>query len=516
MLPMSGSPRRPGRTGRSAPERLRTPTALVDTPSARPAPIRATLFAAVFLAAATPAVTRAAFVDVTDPAAGPALVGVTYGLGWRDFDLDGDPDAFVCRHYLRPVVFRNGGDGTIAYPFFPQLFESPDDHHGGLIADFDQDGDPDIYLTGGADAGASTVSKKMYRNDGNFQFRNVASAWGLADSLARGRASSAMDVDADGDVDLFVAKASRIASPNSLFLNDGNQNFTDVAAAAGVADDFGCVGGIWADYDRDGDPDLLIGGEEEFTFETRLYRNDGAVTFTDVTSTVLPGIGQIAAAAFGDYDNDGDLDLAAGLGDRGLFDGMLWSADSLYFFFNTQHGDNGLDGIAFTQTGDSATYNLALDGFFQPDSIWISETGFHPQFSPFTLPFEIFNAPPFDPGVSTGFYLWTSPSLQTWQMRCSAPPEGQTSFAGVIRTNGTITGASLVGAEPFTQGPRGTRLWRNDGGVFTDVTIAAGITDTTNVHQLVWVDLDQDGRLDLYALNKGDTANLNLPDVFYR
>src|SRR6185436_12429225 len=97
----------------------------------------------------------------------------------------------------------------------------------------------------------------------------------------------------------------------SLFLNDGSQHYSDAAAAAGLADDFGSVGGIWGDYDNDGDPDLLIGGE--------------------------------------DADNDGDLDLAIGLGDPALFDAISWNADSLRYFFNTRFGDNGLDGVGFLQ-----------------------------------------------------------------------------------------------------------------------------------------------------------------------
>ena len=485
-----------------------------------PAPAR-TLLSPVLLAVGAGALvvvpSHAQFVDITETSTGPAAPGVTYGLCWADFDLDGDPDAFVCRHYQRPIVFRNNGDGSVNYAFFPVLFDPAEDHHGGLIADFDQDGDPDIYLTGGADAGASTTPKKMYRNDGAFQFTDVAAEWGLEDGLARGRAASAMDVDGDGDVDLFVAKAARLASPNSLFLNDGNQQFTDVAAAAGLADDFGSVGGLWADYDHDGDPDLFISGEEEVTFETRLYRNEGGASFTDVTATALPGIGQVSAAAWGDYDNDGDLDLAACEGDRGLFDAIRWGPDSLFFFFNNRLGEDGLDGFGFTQTGDSAVFDLALDGFFQPDSVHISAQDLQPAFSPFGLHFDaIEDPPPFLPGQSTGFYLWSTSFLDRWNVHCSAPPQAGHTFAGLIRGNGQFISVDAVALEPYVSGPRGTRIWRNDGGTFTDVSAAALVHDGRNAHHVAWLDLDQDGWLDLYVLDKGDTSTLNAPNVLYR
>ncbi len=480
----------------------------------------ATLAIAVLLAAGTAA--HAAFTDVTVTHTGTPVWGVTFGLAWGDFDVDGDPDAFVCRHFDRPVIFRNHGDGTLSYPVFPPLFDAPVDHHGPLVADLDEDGDPDVYLTAGADAGFGDSLKRLYRNDGldvdgRLTFVDVAAECGVTDLLARGRSSSGMDVEGDGDVDIFVAKASRVASPNSLFLNDGAMHFTDGAASAGLADDFGCVGGLWADYDGDGDPDLLIGGEEEVFFETRLYRNEGNLTFTDVTASVLPGLGQIAAASWGDADNDGDLDLAVGLGDRALFDAVTWTPDSLRYFFNTRYQDNGLDGFGFLQTGDSATYNISQDGFFQSDRIFIAAEGWHPFLSPFTLPFEIFNAPFFMPGETLATYIWSDSLFGAWHLRCNAPPEAGHAFAGIITTNGEFTAVGPVGLEPYQiPGPRGTRLWRNDGGVFTDVSAAAGLGDAVNVHVLEWVDVDQDGWLDLYVENKGDTQVLNAPNVFYR
>lgn len=474
------------------------------------------------LIAGSPLPVRAAhFTDVTVPATGPFLAdGVTYGLGSRDLDNDGDLDTYVCRHYERPIVYRNNGDGTMTYPHFPPLFLLPEDHHGGLLADLDQDGDIDVYITGGADAGSSEVPKRMFRNDGNLLFRDVAADWGLEDASARGRAASAMDVEADGDVDIFVAKAVRAISPNSLFLNDGDQNFTDVAASAGVEDGFGSVGALWADYDRDGDPDLFISGEEEVSFETRLYRNDGNVTFSNVTAAAFPGVGQLAAAAWGDYDNDGDLDLAAGEGDRGLIDGVMWNADSIRFFFNTRNGDNGLDGIAFTQTGTSAQFQLFLNGFAQPSEIHIGGDDEQPFSATFWWDFDqMFGIPPFTPGGTTGFYLWSNDFTDIWDLRCSAPPMAGTSFAGTITVapGESFTAVSPVGIEPPVEPiVRGSQLWRNDGGVFTDVTASAGLSDEANVHHVTWVDLDQDGYLDLHVVNKGDTANLNEPDLFYR
>ncbi len=481
-----------------------------------PLPIRIAGLLVALLAGLPAGEARAQFTDVTGVDTGFPIVGITYGLGWADFDGNSHPDCFICRHYFKPIIYEN--DGTeMDYRIFQGPFDPPDDHHGALIADFDNDGDADVYLTGGADAGASEVPKKMYRNDGGYNFTNVAAAWGLEDQEARGRSPSGIDLQGDGDLDVFVAKSARVASPNSLFLNDGTPFFTDIAAAAGLDDAFGSVGGLWGDYDNDGDPDLFISGEEEVTFESRLYRNEGDLTFVDVTATALPGVGQAAAAAWGDYDNDGDLDLALGQGDRGLFDAVAWSPDSIYFFFNTRFGDDGLDGFGYVTTGDSSTFDVAIDGFYRPDDIYLGELEQNPVFTPFSTSFEdIVGSPSFLPGESLAMYIWTVDLAGIWQLRGNAPPAAGHSFAGIVKTNGQITDVSTVSLESVVPGPRGTRLWRNDGGTFTDVTASVGIADTVNAHFLDFVDVDQDGWLDLYVLNKGDTAAQNQPNVFHR
>ena len=97
--------------------------------------------------------------------------------------------------------------------------------------------------------------------------------------------------------------------PNHLYRNDGNGTFSDVTEQAGVSDTGSSTGLAWGDYDNDGDPDLYVTNEGT----NRLFQNQGDGTFLDrakemrVTAEVYGGGW---AVAWGDYDNDGDLDLA--------------------------------------------------------------------------------------------------------------------------------------------------------------------------------------------------------------
>ena len=471
--------------------------------------------AAVLLGGA-PESARASFSDVSD-AAGVDLLGFTYGAAWCDLDGDGHLDLFTGRHFAPPIVYRNAGGGSFEFSSTAGLFEAGD-HHGPVLVDFDNDGDADIYITAGAQGGSGGAPAHFYRNDGNLEFVELAAAVGLLDGMGRGRSVSAMDVDRDGAIDLFVAKAHRAGYPNSLYLEDGDGAYVDVAAAAGVADDFGSVGGIWGDFDRDGDADLFVSGEEDELSESRLYRNDGGLSFTDVAPTMLPGLGKVAAAAWGDYDKDGDLDLAVGFGDDALYDAVDGDSDSLSFFMNARDDDNGIDGIDFRILfGNSITIDPYVRGYYYPFEIFIGAAGTNPGVtSPFTITrTEAEGMPDFVPGQSVGLYIWTEGS--TWKIRGSTPAAIGYNFGGFIQApSGFFYSLSSSDFEPYTPGPRGTRLYRNDGDVFVDVSAAMSLDDAANVRTVTWMDYDKDGDLDLHVVAKGDTKDQNGPDVLYR
>ncbi len=204
------------------------------------------------------------------------------------------------------------------------------------LATFDYDGDGliDIYFPNGAPLPGTKVDKPprhaLYKNLGGFKFRDVTDEAGLH-CTAYGLGVTAGDYDNDGNQDLYLNNFG----PNVLFRNNGDGTFTDVTKKAGVANGDKVGAGVcFLDMDGDGNLDLYVGNYIEFRFDMHvprmigtvsaypspreydpvpdtLYRNNGDGTFTDVSRE--SGIGLYAGRAMGmvcaDYDNDGNTDI---------------------------------------------------------------------------------------------------------------------------------------------------------------------------------------------------------------
>lgn len=182
---------------------------------------------------------------------------------------------------------------------------------GGAWLDYDSDGWPDLLLVGGVTPPA------LYRNVGG-NFVDVSASSNLAPPVA-GEAhmgAAVNDYDNDGDPDIYVLAEGA----NILYRNEGGGLFTDVTASAGIGDPSWTTGAAFADFDGDGFDDLYVGNYVavvNFPYHTpyanRLYRNNGDGTFSDITAvTATGGAGCTLAVSWTDFDDDGDADIMVG------------------------------------------------------------------------------------------------------------------------------------------------------------------------------------------------------------
>lgn len=175
---------------------------------------------------------------------------------------------------------------------------------GVALCDLDGDGDDDIVATG-----AMNGQIALFVNvGGSFVNRTVGS--GLP-ALVKVSGLVAADYDGDGDLDLFV---TRWLAPAALFRNNGNLTFTNVTAAAGLSGNSGAGAGCsFGDYDGDGDLDLAIAnrtGTMLNQLRNRFYRNNGDGTFTEIAQQLgVDDGGASFQCLLQDFDRDGDADL---------------------------------------------------------------------------------------------------------------------------------------------------------------------------------------------------------------
>jgi FG-GAP-like repeat len=239
---------------------------------------------------------------------------------FADYDSDDDLDLFVGLNGPANRLYRNDG-GRFAEVAVDAGIADARPTRAVAWADVDADGDPDLLVgfAPGPSTGESVL--RLYRNTKG-RFSDVTAATGLSVEGGAVRQPAFVDIDADGDLDLFVAFRDRA---NAFFRNDGGR-FAEVAAQIGLADTRRSVGAVWFDFDEDGDLDLVVG--EMDGDPNAMYRNDGG-RFTDVAGETGiawggraardPANGTVRPCA-GDVNNDGRIDLFfANYGRNGLF-----------------------------------------------------------------------------------------------------------------------------------------------------------------------------------------------------
>jgi hypothetical protein len=272
------------------------------------------------------------------------------GIGLIDYDNDGWLDIYVVNGSTfdalddkemppHAALFHNNHDGTFTDMAMQAGVANDRWGMGVAIADYDNDGWPDIYVT-------NWGKNRLYHNNRDGTFTDVAEKAGV--TLGNWSSGATWgDYDGDGRLDLFVAgylhfdrdhlpmaeqngvrnafcmfRSEPVScgprglkgEPDHLFRNNGDGTFIDVSEKAGVADKtaYYGLGAVFADVNNDGKPDLIVGNDSTPNY---LYLNKGNGTFEDASydsGFAVNGVGQETASmgiAVGDYENNGKLDI---------------------------------------------------------------------------------------------------------------------------------------------------------------------------------------------------------------
>src|SRR3954468_13279840 len=224
---------------------------------------------------------------------------------WGDYDGDGDLDVLVAGPGKRDVSVTTIYKNTDGLFTDSGIVVAPLQFATAAWGDFDGDGDLDLAMTGLTTAQAPTTA--VYRNDGTTFTRLAGSFVGVYAGTV-----SWADYDGDGDLDLLVTGVTTTGAvgipATRLYRNDGNGVFTSVPHP--FPDVY--LGAVaWGDYDKDGALHVVVTGTDgSGAITAALWHNNGDGTFTDAHAN-LPGM-DLGFAAWGDYDGDGDLDLLFG------------------------------------------------------------------------------------------------------------------------------------------------------------------------------------------------------------
>ncbi len=393
-----------------------------------------------------------------------------------------------------PPVFTDQTASTGITTPHMQVFNGPDMEFmaaGGAAGDFDRDGDQDLFILGG-----SASADHLYINDGTGNFVDMGAAAGI-DRTHQGTGVAVGDFNNDGYLDVYVTSLGsaeqRQPGWNILWKNNGDGTFTDVTASAGVAFASDVLGDSYSssfgDYDLDGDLDLAVAG---WMGGSKLYRNNGDETFTDVTDTALDfpmGIIRGFAPRFVDMNHD-------------RYPEILWVGDfytSLYYINNTDgtfteytiesqtgYDSNGM-GNTFADYNNDGVFDWYVTSRISHDGIngsgnMLYVGGPTP---------HVYNESALSSNANFGYWGWAAVSVDF----------NHDGAVDIFETNGFVAGYET---DPSI-------LFLNSGaGGFVDASITSGLTDAGQGRGLINADLDLDGDQDVIVLNNSQ------PIIYYR
>jgi hypothetical protein len=391
----------------------------------------------------------------------------------------------------------------------PNMCAMPPIGSGSAWADYDDDGDLDLYVTnhGGPN--------HLYNNQGDTNgdnlpdFTDVAVALGVDLASLSSHSCVFVDYDNDGDQDLYVTNWGENVMFRNQLTETGNATFVDETDVTGLRDAGRGVTTAWGDFDQDGFLDVYITKHwvcmpDIIEADDRLYRNNGDGTFSDVTGYLCPGgvtpcvfIGGYGfCPAWLDYDNDGDPDLYL-VNDivMGGYHNVMWRND----------GPDGSGGWIFTEASDATGTGKAVNGMGLGVGD-INNDGW------LDIAFSNIGPNTLLKNLGNGTFLEITASAGV--LREHVPSGDQSVTWGTCFFDYDNDGyqdlfyvAGLIGGDVA---PQPDALFHNNGNeTFTDVSVEAGVDDPLRGRSASMADFDQDGFVDLFV------GNFGRPPSFY-
>ncbi len=427
----------------------------------------------------------------------PADLGVRWLLNLAYMNRGEHPDSVPRQWLIAADAFRSDTEFTRFVDVAPGARVNVLGLAGGsIVDDFDGDGYLDII----ASSWGVRDQLRYFRNDTRGAFTDMTALSGLA-GIVGGLNLIQADYNNDGHLDVLVLRGGWMPEghPNSLLQNNGDGTFEDVTEEAGMLEPwYPTQTAAWGDYDNDGWVDLFVGNETQDRNRnpSQLFRNNRDGTFSDVArETGAAVIGFVKGVVWGDVDNDGRLDLF--LSRNGQRNRLL---------HNDGPDDNGR--WTFTDVSTAAGVEDPIDSF--PTWFWdydndgwldLFVSGYRTTFG------DLANEYLGLPHASEVPRLYRNDRDGTFTDVTQAVRLDRISIAmganfGDLDNDGHLDFYLGTGDMDF-RALVPNRMFRNDGSVFQDVTTAGGFGHLQKGHGISFGDLDLDGDQDIYAVMGG-------------
>ena len=430
--------------------------------------------------------------------AGINHVGESKGSAWGDMNGDGWPDLWVTNRYDFFQLYTNNGDGTFSDES-ALVVATTHAAYGAAWADFDNDGDMDVFSMGPGQSGIGEgVPNVFLVNEGGL-LKDKAASYGVDYRSGRGRTPLWFDWNNDGRLDLLLANEARPdgETPTALF-TQGDDSFVNTTFESAVSAEpsvFAQLGRLapgtpphvflnWSSYPQ------AIYDFSELPFQDR---KDSWNFPTDV---------HVGDIVIGDFNGDLLTDFFYSRANRRAFAAEQIEPHRIAASIKVNQNQRA---IRFKSTGE-VTFGI-FGTFLSPEEVFVGSDGTHPDALEFTLSGEDPSTDgiyPHEPGIQTGIFIGHESTSGYWEIQLSAPVLTIRNF--IIFAENEISDLSTIGFESF-DGAETDRLFFQTSEGFIDATTLAGLEEPTPCGSAVAGDFDNDMDLDIYIVCQSPIAN---------